>query len=88
MNQSFSINSTFEMALLNLSSAPEDVKNSEIPPSPYPLPPGGEGKHIEIQKEISSPSTGRARVGVEGGTGGFLQMSCPKRKGRKIWCFF
>ena len=61
---------------------------AEIPPSPLfqrgvklaLMPARGEGKHIEIQEEIPSPSRGRARVGVEIG----FFHTFPFPKGEKV----
>ena len=37
----------------------------EASPFPCPLPQGGEGKYIEIQRKIPTLNGGRDRVGVE-----------------------
>jgi hypothetical protein len=57
----------------------EGVKKLKYSPSPCPLPQGGEGKYIEIQREIPSPWTGEGQGGggkwifshIWGGKGGF-----------------
>jgi hypothetical protein len=64
------------------------VKKLKYSPSPCPLPQGGEGKYIGIQRETPSPWTGEGQGGgrkwifshLQGGEGGFSTVkafSCP-----------
>jgi len=49
----------------------------EIFPLTLPSPAGGEGKHIEIDREIPSPLMGEGQGGGENGEGGIYRQTFP-----------
>jgi len=61
----------------------EGVEKLKYSPSPCPFPQGGEGKYIEIQREITSPWTGEGQGGggkwifshLQGGEWGFSRVN-------------